>query len=128
MIDKNSKLILIIEDESSIARMYKMKLELAGYKVEIAPDGESSLNIINSTRPDLVLLDVMMPRMNGDEVLQKIRSGSASANLPVMVLTNVGSDELQQRLESMGVVDYIQKADLTPKQVLARVDAFFRAQ
>jgi len=120
------KTILIIEDEAAIAQMYRLKLEMNGYKVEIALDGESGLKLISSVKPDLVLLDIMMPHMNGDEVLKKIRSNPNTENLPVLILTNIGDESLRNRLEKLGVTSYIQKSDLTPKHILAKVNATLR--
>ena len=118
----DSKTILIIEDDITIAQMYRLKLELDGHKVEIALDGRSGLKAISYVKPDLVLLDIMMPRMNGDEVLKRIRSNPATANLSVLVLTNIGNEELRNRMKKMGVTSYIQKSDLTPKRVLAKIN------
>jgi len=118
----SNKTIAIIEDELPIAQMYRIKLELAGYRVEIARDGVSGLDMIAQVAPDLVLLDIMMPYMNGDEVLKKLRADARFAKVPVVILTNIGSEELQEKIEKFGVADYIQKSDLTPSQVLAKVD------
>ena len=115
-------MIAIIEDELPIAQMYRIKLELAGYHVELAGDGKSGLAMIEKNQPDLVLLDIMMPYMDGDEVLRKLRADPRFAQLPVMILTNIGSEELQQKIEKYGVSGYIQKSDFTPKEVLAKVD------
>jgi len=118
----SDKMIAIIEDELPIAQMYRIKLELAGYHVELAGDGKSGLAMIEKNQPDLVLLDIMMPYMDGDEVLRKLRADPRFAQLPVMILTNIGSEELQQKIEKYGVSGYIQKSDFTPKEVLAKVD------
>jgi len=118
----NNKTVAIIEDELPIAQMYRIKLELAGYHVEVADNGKSGLAMIEKVKPDLVLLDIMMPYMDGDEVLQKLRADERFAKLPVVILTNIGSEELQQKIEKFGVSGYIQKSDLTPRQVLAKVD------
>ena len=123
--NNNDKTIAIVEDELPIAQMYRIKLSRAGYRVEIAGDGESGLAMIEKIRPDLVLLDIMMPHMDGDEVLKQLRADPRFAKLPVIILTNIGSEELQQKIEKCGVTDYIQKSDLTPRQVLAKVDEVF---
>lgn len=121
--DNRQKFVLIIEDEPAIAQMYQMKLELADYHVETAPDGKTGLKIIDGNKPDLVLLDIMMPHMSGDEVLNRIRSNPDTEDMPVIILTNVGNEELEHKIERLGVTNYIQKSDLTPKQVLAKVNA-----
>ena len=118
----SQKTVAIVEDDLPIAQMYRIKLELAGYNVVVAEDGRSGLAMLAKTHPDLLLLDVMMPYMDGDEVLKTLRAEPAFANLPVIILTNVGSEELQHKIERFGVTAYIQKSDLTPRQVLARVD------
>src|SRR3954462_9130447 len=109
--------IAIIEDDLAIAQMYRLKFEAEGYKVEIAENGKLGLELCEKMKPDLVLLDLMMPEMNGDEMLDKMRSTDWGKNIKVFILTNVGEQEAPDKLKSLHVSDYIVKAEMTPRQV-----------
>jgi DNA-binding response OmpR family regulator len=109
--------IAIIEDDLAIAQMYRLKFEAEGYKVEIAENGRLGLLLCEQMKPDLVLLDLMMPEMNGDEVLEKMRATDWGEHIKVVILTNVGEQEAPEKLKSLGVGAYIVKAEMTPKQV-----------
>ena len=115
------KKIAIIEDDQAISQMYRMKCENEGYAVETAENGKIGLELIEKMRPDMILLDIMMPIMNGDEMLAELRKESWGKNIKVMVLTNIGEQELPKSLTSLGVLDIILKAELTPRQVADKV-------
>ena len=115
------KKISIIEDDQAISQMYRMKFENEGYDVETAENGKIGLELIEKMRPDMILLDIMMPIMNGDEMLAELRKESWGKNIKVMVLTNIGEQELPKSLTSLGVLDIILKAELTPRQVADKV-------
>jgi DNA-binding response OmpR family regulator len=115
------KKIAIIEDDQAISQMYRMKFENEGYDVETAENGKIGLELIEKMRPDMILLDIMMPIMNGDEMLAELRKESWGKNIKVMVLTNIGEQELPKSLTSLGVLDIILKAELTPRQVADKV-------
>jgi len=109
--------IAIVEDDLAIAQMYRMKFEAEGYHVDIAENGKLGLALCEQMKPDLVLLDLMMPEMNGDEMLEKMRATDWGKNIRVVVLTNVGEQEAPDKLKAMQVRAYIVKAEMTPKQV-----------
>jgi len=109
--------IAIIEDDLAIAQMYRLKFEAEGYKVEIAENGRLGLTLCEDMKPDLVLLDLMMPEMNGDEMLAKMRTTDWGKNTKVIILTNVGEQEAPEQLKDLQVSAYIVKAEMTPKQV-----------
>jgi DNA-binding response OmpR family regulator len=109
--------IAIIEDDLAIAQMYRLKFEAEGYKVEIAENGKLGLALCEEMKPDLVLLDLMMPEMNGDEMLAKMRSTDWGKDIKVIILTNVGQQEAPDQLQKLQVCAYIVKAEMTPKQV-----------
>jgi DNA-binding response OmpR family regulator len=109
--------IAIVEDDLAIAQMYRLKFEAEGYKVEIAENGKLGLGLAEQMKPDLILLDLMMPEMNGDEMLEKMRATDWGKNIPVIILTNVGEQEAPDKLKSLHVRAYIVKAEMTPKQV-----------
>lgn len=113
----NKLKIAIIEDDPAIASMYRIKFETEGFEVQVAENGELGLKMIEDFKPSLVLLDLMMPLMNGDEVLQNVRNSSWGKDLKVIILTNMGQQEAPAVLETLNVDSYIVKADMTPKQV-----------
>ena len=113
--------IAIIEDDSVISQMYRMKFEADGFDVQIANNGRDGVELVKEQVPDIVLLDLQMPIMNGDEALKKIRSENWGKTVPVMILTNLGEEEAPKDIRSLGIESYIVKADLTPRQVIERV-------
>lgn len=113
--------IAIIEDDPVINQMYRMKFEAAGFEVQIADNGKRGVALVEAFHPDIILLDLKMPQMDGGEALSLIRSKDASKQTPVIVLTNLGEEEAPKELRALGIHSYIVKADLTPKQVVGRV-------
>lgn len=109
--------IAIVEDDQAISQMYRIKFEGEGYEVETAENGKIGLEVIEKLKPDIVLLDIMMPEMNGDEVLEKLRATAWGKNIKVIVLTNMGEQELSPKIRELGVNAVILKADMTPRQV-----------
>lgn len=113
--------IAIIEDDPVISQMYRMKFESDGFAVHVASNGSDGIKLVEDTTPDVILLDMQMPGMNGDEALAEIRKHDWGKHIPVIVLTNLGEEEAPKHLRSLGIESYIVKADLTPRQVVDRV-------
>ena len=113
--------ILLIEDEEMLANMYEVKFQNEGFEVIKALDGASGLEMSKSTNPDLVLLDVIMPKMDGFSVLKSMREDPATKDLPVMLLTNLGQDEDIEKGKELGVLGYLVKANVTPSEVVEAV-------
>ena len=113
--------IAIIEDDQVINQMYRMKFEAAGFDVSSASDGEAGVKMVEKLNPDIILLDLQMPRMGGAEALEIIRSKKALSKTPVIILTNLGEEEAPKSLRALGIHSYIVKADLAPSQVVSRV-------
>lgn len=109
--------IAIIEDDSAISQMYRIKFEAEGYTVDTAENGKVGLDLIKSMKPDMVLLDLMMPEMTGDEMLAKLRETDYGKDLKVIILTNMGEQEVPENVKNLGVSAFILKADMTPRQV-----------
>lgn len=109
--------IAIIEDDQAISQMYRIKFESEGYDVETADNGRVGLQLCEDMRPDIILLDLMMPEMTGDKMLAELRKMEWGKNIKVVVLTNMGEQEIPPELKSLGVSAVILKADMTPRQV-----------
>lgn len=115
--------IAIIEDDATISQMYRIKFEADGFDVRLASNGIIGVSLIESFRPDVILLDIQMPEMDGAEALRRIRSHAWGKTIPVIVLTNLGEEEAPREMRSLGIQGYIVKANLTPRQVVAQVKA-----
>ena len=113
--------IAIIEDDPVISQMYRMKFEVDGFEVQLADNGKTGIALVESFTPDIILLDLQMPEMNGDEALEIIRKKDWGKNIPVIILTNVGEEESPKHLKALGIHSYIVKANLTPRQVVQHV-------
>jgi len=112
-----SKKVAIVEDDIAIAQMYRIKFESEGYNVETAENGLIGLEMVEAFSPDILLLDLMMPEMNGDEMLAKLRETDFGKDLKVIILTNMGESEAPDTLKTLNVDSFIVKAEMTPKQV-----------
>lgn len=109
--------IAIIEDDLAISQMYRIKFEGEGYTVETAENGKLGLELCEQMKPDIVLLDLMMPEMNGEEMLTLMRKTSWGKDIKVVILTNMGEQEIPETVKQQGVAAVILKADMTPRQV-----------
>ena len=115
--------IAIIEDDQAISTMYRIKFEAEGYEDETAGNGKLGYKLCEEMKPDVILLDLMMPEMNGDEMLVKLRKASWGKTTPVIILTNMGEQEAPEVLKELGVRKFIVKAEMTPRQVAELVKA-----
>lgn len=113
--------VAIIEDDLAIAQMYRLKLETAGFDAEIAGNGKLGLVLCEQMRPDIILLDLMMPEMNGDEMLARMRQTDWGKQIRVIVLTNVGEQEVPENLHELNISGFVVKADMDPSQVVELV-------
>jgi len=113
-----SSTLLVIEDEKAISEMYRFKLSLEGFTVFTADDGQLGLAACKEHKPDLILLDLKMPVMTGDEMLEKLRQTDWGADIRVVILTNISRDEAPHNLRLLSVDRYIVKAHHTPAQVV----------
>ncbi len=109
--------IAIIEDDAAISQMYRIKFEAEGYGVETAENGKLGLALVEEMKPDIILLDLMMPEMNGDEMLQKLRATDWGRDMKVIILTNMGESEAPEIIKELNVEAFILKANMTPRQV-----------
>ena len=109
--------IAIIEDDPAISQMYRFKFEAEGFQVETADNGKLGLELAEKMKPDIILLDLMMPEMTGDEMLEKLRATDWGAPIKVIILTNVGEQEIPDKIRQLNVSGVILKANMTPRQV-----------
>lgn len=113
--------ILIIEDDSYISDMYRIKLENSGYEVIVASDGIEGFKALEKQKPNVILLDIVMPKMDGFNVLKMIKNDSNYKDIPVILLTNLGHKENVRRGFELGAVSYIVKAHFTPSEVVEKI-------
>lgn len=113
--------VLIIEDDGFLASIYAQKLEVEGFEVSFATNGEDGLKLAQKDSPDLVLLDLLMPKMNGFEVLEKMKADPELVSIPVLVLTNLGQKEDVERCIKLGAAGYVIKAHSLPQETVNRV-------
>ncbi|MBC7708412.1 response regulator [Polaromonas sp.] len=109
--------IAIIEDDQAISQMYRFKFEAENYEVQTAENGQLGLQLVETMKPDIILLDLMMPIMTGDVMLEKLRATPWGKSMKVIILTNMGEQEIPQKVRDLGVSAVILKADMTPRQV-----------
>ncbi|MCA9344929.1 response regulator [Candidatus Saccharibacteria bacterium] len=112
-----AKKIAIIEDDLAISTMYQLKFQSEGYDVETAANGKIGLELCEKMNPDIVLLDLMMPEMTGEEMLVAMRKTPWGKNTKVIILTNMGEQEVPEKVKQLEVTSVILKADMTPRQV-----------
>jgi len=113
--------IAVVEDDQAISQMYRLKFEAEGYEVKTAENGKLGFELAEKMRPDILLLDLMMPEMNGDEMLQKLRETDWGKKIRVFILTNMGEQEAPDVIRDLDVKKFIVKAEMTPKQVAEMV-------
>jgi CheY-like chemotaxis protein len=112
------KKILIIEDDPLMQRMYQIAFSAGGFDVDIASDGQEGLEKSISSSPNLILLDVMMPKVNGFEVLDRLKNDEITKGIPVIMLTNLSVEKDAETAVSKGALKYLVKSDYEPNQVL----------
>lgn len=113
--------ILIIEDDGFLASIYAQKLELEGFEVAFATNGEDGLKLAQKDKPDLILLDLLMPQMDGFEVLEKAKADPAIKDVKVLVLSNLGQKEDVDRCMKLGAAGYLIKAHALPEETVKRI-------
>jgi DNA-binding response OmpR family regulator len=125
MSDKKIK-VLIIEDEEMLVNMYISKFEKEGYQAEKASNGRIGLEQAKKIKPDIILLDIMMPEIDGFMVLKDLKNDIDTKNIPVIMLTNLGQEEDIKKGNQLGASDYLVKANLTPAQVVEKVKTILK--
>jgi two-component system alkaline phosphatase synthesis response regulator PhoP len=118
--------ILVVEDEQILAKVFQEKFEKARYEVKIASDGQSGVDLAKSFKPDIIILDLVLPKKNGFEVLEELKADDNFKSTPVIVISNLGEDEDIKRALSLGAVDYFAKAKHPINEIVDKVKAAFK--
>ncbi len=116
-----AKKILLVDDDLYIRDLYAEVLKDENYDVLIAADGEEALAVAGANTPDLILLDIMMPKMDGIQVLSKVKENPTLKNIPVIMLTNFGQEDLIKQAVNLGSVEYLLKYNITPGEIIKKV-------
>jgi len=122
--DAPSHKILLVEDDFFLADIYQTKLSIANYNVLVAQDGMDGLEQAQAQIPDLILLDIMLPKMDGLDVLKRLKADDKTKNIPVILLSNLGQEFVVNGGMSLGAVDYLVKSDLTPREVIDKIKKY----
>lgn len=117
----NIKKILLVEDEDSIRDLYKRQLDLEGYETDAKSNGKEGLEAANTNTYDLILLDIMLPDINGLEILKQVKQNPTTKNTPVIMLTNLGQDVTIKQGFELGAEGYLVKASYTPDQIIQEI-------
>jgi DNA-binding response OmpR family regulator len=118
--------VLFVEDDPAVAQMYRLKLELDGYAVEIATDGELAVAKAMAEPPDIVFLDIRLPKLDGLGVLEALRAQRQTRQIPVVILSNYSEGELIERGLKLGALEYLIKSQTTPAKVAGGVEGWLK--
>ncbi len=119
-----AKVLLIIEDDPLIVKIYSTRLKADGFEVFSAENGEDGIALIEEKKPDVIVLDVMMPRVDGFGVLEAIARQKDSKKIPVLVYSNLASEEEIARAKAMGATEFIVKADISPTEMVTKIKGY----
>jgi DNA-binding response OmpR family regulator len=114
--------VLLIEDDVAAAEMYRLRLVADGYSVVIGHDGHEGLRMATDEAPDFIYLDLRLPGLDGFEVLERLRAGTATMHIPVIILTNYGEPELRERGLKLGALEFLVKSDTDPAELSESVE------
>jgi len=118
--------VLFVEDDPTVAQMYRLKLELDGYQVVMAKDGEEGLKLAAKLKPDIIFLDIRLPKMGGLDVLERLRQANETKHTPVVILSNYGERELVERGLKLGALEYLIKSQTTPARLSSGVEGWLK--
>ncbi|MBM4388597.1 MAG: response regulator [Deltaproteobacteria bacterium] len=123
-----AKKILLVEDEPLLGNLLKQRLEKEGFEVTLAHDGEEALTRLRESAPDLVLLDIILPKISGFELLETLQADPQLERAPVIVISNLGQESDVSRGQSLGAVEYFVKAKVSIEELVEHVKTFLRGQ
>jgi len=118
------KKILIVEDEKMLAEMYVDRFQQGGFETTLARDAESAIQLIKDGKPDLILLDILLPEADGITLLQQIRKDPEIASIPVVAFSNFDNTEAKEQAQKLGVKGYLLKTNYTPQEIVEKVKKY----
>ena len=124
--EKKDIKILIIEDDTMLNKIYQTKLGILGYQISAAYDGEEGLKKIEMEKPNIVLLDLMLPKKNGYEVLEAAKQNLELSHIPIILLSNLGQEEDMKRGLALGAVDFLVKSNVKLETVINRIESILQ--
>jgi len=122
--EEKNKIILIVEDDEVLLRALYLQFKDAGFTLSSATDGESALSVAERIKPDLILLDLIIPKKDGFEVLKILKANTVLKDIPVLVLSNLGDDENVKRAKNLGAIDYFIKSNTKLENLAQKVDKY----
>ncbi len=120
--------VLIVEDEQMLRDMYGLKLSKENFNVIKAEDGQDGLEKAKKENPDIILLDIMLPKIDGFHVLKELREQKKFKKTPIIMLTNLGQNEDKKRGDEYGATDYLVKANTTPNDVVKKINEIIKSK
>ena len=124
---KSAKKILLVEDDPSLLKLYQIKLTMSGYKVVSALNGQECLQKVGKCKPDIILLDIILPKIDGFTVLRALKSKPQTKKIPVILLTNLGQDEDLEKGKKLGAAGYWIKSNFTPSEITKKVEEVLKS-
>ena len=125
--DTNKKKVMVVEDDDHISKVYEIKLAKEGFDVILARDGEEAVAKITAEKPDLILLDLMLPKKDGFGVLEDIKKVPELARIPILILSNLGQKSDQERAIVLGANEYLVKVDYPIQEIVDKVKGYLGA-
>ncbi len=122
--ENGKKLVLAVEDDAFLASIHKNKMAKEGFEIFVAGNGREALEFLKTRKPDIILLDLIMPVMDGFETLKEIKANPETKDLKVVVLSNLSQEEDKQRVMDMGALDYVVKANVSFREIVEKVKAY----
>lgn len=125
---KSVKKVLIVEDDLALSYILEKSLKREGFSVFLAKDGAEGLKMFSASKPDLVLLDIIMPKMDGFTMLKELRKTKSGKATPVIILTNLADPQMENKMTDQKVIDYLVKSDWTIADLMKRIRKVFRGK
>ena len=118
------KRILIVEDDIQISKVYEIQLQREGFSTMIARNGEEAIELFSAQKPDLIILDLMIPKRDGFSVLKEIRENSKNSTIPILIISNLGQNDDKKRAMDLGATEYLIKIDHPIQEIINKVKAY----
>lgn len=120
--------ILLVEDDPSLQKVYSAEFSIKGFETHIVPDGEKAIEEAKSVKPDFIILDLMIPKMNGLQVLQTLKENKETSHMPVIIVTNFGQEGNISRALQIGAEEVVLKYQATPAEIVQKVKDYLQRQ